>query len=85
MQAALERFLAAELDDILAPPAPGAAELRALALFGSVVSAVPAYRAFLDEHGVDPAAVRTGADFRRLPVLTKGNYIHRYPDRKSVV
>lgn len=79
VQSALERFLVAELDDVLACPAPGAAELRALALFESVVSAVPAYRAFLAEHGVDPAAVRTGAGFRKLPILTKGNYIQRYP------
>ncbi|MDQ3762149.1 MAG: phenylacetate--CoA ligase family protein [Actinomycetota bacterium] len=77
--AAHERSLSAGLDDVLARPGPGEAERRALALFASVVATVPAYRAFLAEHAVDPTAVRSVADFRTLPLLTKENYLRRHP------
>ncbi|GAB2803991.1 phenylacetate--CoA ligase family protein [Streptomyces daliensis] len=50
-----------------------------VALFRRVAASVPAYRAFLAEHGVDPAGVRTMADFRRLPLLDKASYHQRYP------
>ncbi|GAA2615120.1 phenylacetate--CoA ligase family protein [Dactylosporangium fulvum] len=63
-------------DDV--PPAGDGAE-RALALFHEVAASVPAYRAFLAGHGVDPAAVRTPADFAALPLLTKDAYLRRYP------
>ena len=45
-------------------------------LFHRVAASVPAYRKFLDDHDVDPGAVRTFADFQRLPLLTKDTY-HR--------
>ena len=57
----------------------GSAEQRALALVRTVAATVPAYRAFLDERGVDPERVRTFDDFRALPLLTKDNYLRRYP------
>jgi phenylacetate-CoA ligase len=76
---ALEQFLTAGLDEVLARPAPAEPEQRALALFGSVAATVPAYRMFLAEHGIDPAAVRTIDDFRTLPLLTKHNYLRRHP------
>ncbi len=78
LRTALEQFLTTELDDVLSCPAPGEAEQRALALFTSVAATVPAYRAFLAEHDVDPAAVRTVGDFRALPLLTKDNYLRRH-------
>ncbi len=78
-QAALEKFLASGLNDALTRPMTDDAERRALALFESVAATVPAYRAFLAEHGVDPAAVRTVEDFRTLPLLTKDNYLRRHP------
>ncbi|HEY2763695.1 MAG TPA: phenylacetate--CoA ligase family protein, partial [Pseudonocardiaceae bacterium] len=43
-----------------------------------VAAGVPAYRDFLAEHDVDPAAVREMADFRALPLLTKANYLRRH-------
>src|SRR5580704_5522068 len=52
---------------------------RVVELFHRVAASVPAYRAFLREHGVDPGEVRTFADFERLPLLTKENYHLRYP------
>ncbi len=79
MRAALDQFLTTGLDEALARPAPTEPEQRALALFESLVVAVPAYRAFLAEHDVDPAAVRTIDDFRMLPLLTKDNYLRRHP------
>jgi phenylacetate-coenzyme A ligase PaaK-like adenylate-forming protein len=76
---AMEGFLGSRLDEVLARPAPGDVERRALALFASVAATVPAYQAFLAEHEVDPAAVRTVDDFRALPLLTKDNYLRRHP------
>ena len=73
------QFLTAGLGDVLARPAPAEPEQRALTLFESVVATVPAYRTFLAEHGIDPAAVRTIVDFRTLPLLTKDNYLRRHP------
>jgi phenylacetate-CoA ligase len=64
-----------------APPAPvgGDPAARALELFHQVAASVPAYGAFLAEHGVDPAAVVTPAEFAGLPMVTKASYLHRYP------
>jgi phenylacetate-CoA ligase len=51
----------------------------ALSFFKDVAGSVPAYRAFLDEHGVAPASIRTPADFAHVPLCTKANYVARYP------
>ncbi len=69
----LESFLAA------GSASPEDPRERVVELFHRVVASVPAYRAFLRDHGVDPGAVRTFADFQRLPLLTKENYHRRYP------
>jgi phenylacetate-coenzyme A ligase PaaK-like adenylate-forming protein len=69
----LESFLAA------GSASPEDPRERVIELFHRVVASVPAYRAFLRDHGVDPGAVRTFADFQRLPLLTKENYHRRYP------
>jgi phenylacetate-CoA ligase len=69
----LESFLATAATT---PPDP---RERAVGLFHQVAASVPAYRAFLGDHGIDPGAVRTFADFQRLPLLTKDNYHRRYP------
>ncbi|MBB5967933.1 phenylacetate--CoA ligase family protein [Planomonospora venezuelensis] len=52
---------------------------RALELFHRVAASVPAYGAFLDEHGVDPQQVLTYQDFVRLPLTSKDAYIRRFP------
>lgn len=54
-------------------------ELDPVGFFRDVVASVPAYRHFLDEAGVDPAAVRSVEDFHRLPMTTKDTYHRRYP------
>src|ERR1700759_1111191 len=69
----LESFLAAR------PAPPEDPRERVGGVFPRGAASVPASRAFLREHGVDPAAVRTFADFGRLPLLTKENYHRRYP------
>jgi len=58
---------------------PDTAGSHALALYRDVVETVPAYRAFLAEQGVEPGAIRSLEDFARLPLLTKANYLQRYP------
>jgi phenylacetate-CoA ligase len=51
----------------------------ALRLFHEVAGSVPAYRAFLSEHGITPDLIKTAEDFARLPLSTKPDYIARYP------
>ncbi|WP_219463044.1 phenylacetate--CoA ligase family protein [Nonomuraea rhizosphaerae] len=50
-----------------------------LDLFHRSAATVPAYGAFLAEHGVDPGQVSTMRDFARLPLLTKDGYLNRHP------
>jgi phenylacetate-CoA ligase len=77
-RAALDAFLATPLDQVLDQQAADPAQ-SALDLFQAVAASVPAYQAFLAENGIDPAAVRTVADFQQLPLVTKQNYVLRYP------
>ncbi|MEO3855764.1 phenylacetate--CoA ligase family protein [Acrocarpospora sp. B8E8] len=44
-------------------------------LFRRVAESVPAYAAFLKEHGVDPRAVR---EFGDVPMTTKDSYVRRH-------
>ncbi|HEU5161169.1 MAG TPA: phenylacetate--CoA ligase family protein [Streptosporangiaceae bacterium] len=60
-------------------PEPEAARAEVVELFHRVARSVPAYADFLARRGVDPAAVRTFADFERLPLTTKDDYQRRYP------
>ncbi|MGQ4649126.1 phenylacetate--CoA ligase family protein [Lyngbya aestuarii] len=50
-------------------------ETAALELFDSVATTVPAYQAFLQEHGIAPASIKTFPDFQKLPLITKSNYL----------
>ncbi len=52
---------------------------QALRLFHEVARSVPAYRAFLVEHEIAPESIKTPADFGRLPLCDKSNYVLRYP------
>lgn len=51
----------------------------AIAAFHEAARRVPAYRALLAEAGVDPEAVRSAEDFRRLPILDKASTFRRFP------
>ncbi|WP_127509400.1 phenylacetate--CoA ligase family protein [Actinoplanes solisilvae] len=53
--------------------------MKPIALFRDAARNVPAYRHFLAERGVDPARVRSMADFSTLPIVTKENYLRAYP------
>jgi phenylacetate-CoA ligase len=64
----------AELLEPRAAPADAA-----LAHFHDVAAGVPAYATFLRTQGCDPAAVRTIEDFVRVPLVTKDNYLRRFP------
>ena len=67
------------LETTLLARATAPVDADVLALFDRAVSSVPAYRAFLAAQGVDPAAIRTLADYTRLPLVTKDNYVRVYP------
>ncbi|MCM6778228.1 hypothetical protein NDR87_32570 [Nocardia sp. CDC159] len=54
-------------------------EDAAVRLFAEVVARVPAYRAFLAEHGIAAETVTTPADFVRLPLVDKTGYLRRHP------
>jgi phenylacetate-CoA ligase len=75
---ALQHFLTTPLESLLRPQPVRDPAAAALALFRDVAAKVPAYRAFLDEHGIDPARVTSAAEFARLPMVTKENYIRRH-------
>jgi phenylacetate-CoA ligase len=49
-----------------------------LALFHRTAAGVPAYAALLRERGIDPAGVRSAADWAGLPLMTKPGYFHRH-------
>lgn len=76
---ALSEFIAADLSREFEQHASADPTPRLLELFERTQASVPAYSAFLTAHGVDPAQIRTLADFRQLPLTTKSNYHHRYP------
>lgn len=76
---AYAEFLNTPLDTRLLRAEMEAQEGMPLALFRKTAATVPAYRAFLEERGIDPAAIRTLAEFRTLPPLNKENYVLRHP------
>ncbi|MBV8931165.1 MAG: phenylacetate--CoA ligase family protein, partial [Kutzneria sp.] len=51
----------------------------ALELFHRTVATVPAYRTFLARQGVEPNTIVDGNAFRRLPLLTKAEYVRAFP------
>lgn len=75
----LEAFLATPLDDVLTRHTEVDPVQNVLALFHSVAGSVPAYKLFLAQHGIDSASVQTIEDFYALPLVTKQNYLQRYP------
>ncbi len=50
-----------------------------LDLFRRVAATVPAYAAFLREHGIVPEEITTVERFTRLPLTDKAGYTRRYP------
>lgn len=79
VSAAMARFINTPLSRKLEGSSEEAARAAALGLFRSVAVTVPAYGAFLEEHGIASESVRIYKDFERLPPTTKENYLLRYP------
>mgnify|MGYP001615161111 CR=1 FL=1 len=52
---------------------------RALTLFKQASVNVPAYKAFLKSRGIDPRKINTPVDFSQVPIVTKENYLKKYP------
>jgi len=59
-------------------------EETALRLFRAASLRVPAYKDFLKKHKVNPAKIKTFADFERVPETSKANYLREYPLEKLV-
>jgi phenylacetate-CoA ligase len=58
----------------------GPIEHRLLATFGRAATEAPFYKILLDEHGVNPAEVRSLSAFSELcPILSKANTFERFP------
>lgn len=68
---------------------------RSLHLFHQVAKSVPAYKHFLKKNNINPSKIKTWEDFKKVPLVTKGNYLKVYPleklcwngtlDQKSIV
>lgn len=52
---------------------------RAFNLFHAMAQNVPAYKAFLQSQGFDPATVKSMKDFHKIPPINKDNYLRVYP------
>jgi phenylacetate-CoA ligase len=77
--AAFQTFFTTSLVDQLHQHAGADWEQSVLNLFHQTAATVPAYAAFLQAHGVEPAAVQTIAEFQQLPLTRKDNYLRSYP------
>jgi len=76
---AWQGFLNAPLEERLARHRLGGIETALLTLFHNAMETVPAYRAFLAAHGIDPSNIKNLEDFQGLPLMTKQNYMRAYP------
>lgn len=77
--AALAQFLDTDLSALLRPGEQGDGFPEALALLRRAADRVPAYGAMLRDAGIGPDDIHDAADFARLPLLTKDNYVRRFP------
>lgn len=74
-----EAFVRGDLDLVLRDHETRDPGPSVLAFVRETAETVPAYASFLDEHGIAPARVVTLGEFQQLPLLTKANYLQRYP------
>lgn len=75
---AWQEFLHTTLETVLNQHTGETAEQAALQLFHSVAATVPAYQHFLAAQGIDPASIKTFANFQQLPPITKKNYVQHH-------
>lgn len=76
---AFEEFLNTSLQERWQQSQHPSAETLAIALFQNVAATVPAYQSFLAENNINPASIQTWEEFQKLPLITKDNYLRRYP------
>src|SRR5579859_6753590 len=76
---ALEQVVTPPLETVLTRQATTDPATAAPALFQHITNTVPAYRAALAAHGIDPAWIRSVDDFLTLPPITRQNSVQRYP------
>src|SRR3989344_1516659 len=50
-----------------------------LALFHKAAESVPAYKDFLKKNRINKKSIKTWDDFQRVPVVSKKNYLKKYP------
>lgn len=74
-----EEFLTRPLEERLQRALQTDAEANVLALLHRVVATVPAYSQHLASHGIAPERIQSFEQFQSLPLLTKDNYLLRYP------
>lgn len=75
----LTQFLNTDLDALLRPGESGDGFAEALLLLRRAAERVPAYRAMLQDAAIGPDDILDAGDFARLPLLTKDNYVRRFP------
>jgi phenylacetate-CoA ligase len=75
---ALEKFVSTSLAEKLEKHLEIEPQQIAIQLFRDVVATIPAYQKFLSTHNINPEAIQTLADFQKLPVICKENYISLY-------
>jgi phenylacetate-CoA ligase len=54
-------------------------ETQLLSLFHVCAEKVPAYKRFLKDSGINPTKIKTYADFRGVPPMSKDNYLRKHP------
>jgi phenylacetate-CoA ligase len=74
----LEKFVSTPLAETLAQHGKIEPQEIAINLFHTVAATVPAYKTFLAQHHINPETIQTLADFQKLPVICKENYISLY-------
>jgi phenylacetate-CoA ligase len=76
-------FISTPLDALLAEHQAISPEGKVSALFQRCVAEVPAYRHFVESHGINPAGVTSYPAFQGLPLMNKANYMQSYllPER----
>lgn len=78
-EAELRHFQGSPLDELIAERNESVVRTGVLDFFQRTAAQVPAYRRFLDRHGVDPAGVNSLQAFSALPLIDKANYLRAFP------
>jgi phenylacetate-CoA ligase len=79
ISAALNGFLSRPLHETLRQHLATDPRTSVLQLFHRAARDVPAYRRFLEEHGVDPGEIASFENYQRLPLIDKAGYMRAYP------